>query len=314
MDKSCWKLFLLGFFISVGSFPGLAIEKIGVIEFIDKSDFAGRWDISGELTSLLKRSLAETGRYKLVPRLELERMAKNHRIRVSRLLTTSTQMVDIGKCLGLKALIGGEITEFDISATGGQTQMLWPWAGGYVYYKAIVKIKFKILKPLRLIVKPITVEERETKMKIVLPDQTVDDLYKLDEMEFGSEEFYQTTIGKAVQKAIKEMTEKVLYEVPATKGLLEAQVLRVVKKDVYINLGSSDGVEKGKRFRVYAKGEKLKDPKTGLILGYTDKEVGIVEVTVIKGEHLAKARIVTGEGRIEELNEVREIPVEIPSE
>lgn len=302
------------FFISSGVQPAVAIEKIGVVKFTNRSGFSGSWNIAKGMTELVRRALEQTHQYKLVPEDELAQMARKHRLRLAQLVNTSTRMVDIGKCLGIKALVGGEIKKFDISATGGQTSLLWPWKGSYVYYAAEVRVDLKILKPLQLVVKPIVGEDKENKFKVIFPEQPTDDLYKLDQMEFGSEEFAQTTIGKAVNKVIQEIVVKISYEVPATRGLLEAQVLRVIKDDVYINLGEWDGVKVGDKFWVYNKGEALKDPKTGLVLGYTDKKVGNIQIVEIKGERVSKAKIIEGKGKIEELDNIKQIPEEIPSE
>lgn len=62
-------------------------------------------------------------------------------------------------------------------------------------------------------------------------------------------------------------------------------------RELFINLGSADGVGLGMRFAVLnRKGIDVKDPDTGELLGSAELANAIVKVVRIENEHLSTAR------------------------
>jgi len=59
----------------------------------------------------------------------------------------------------------------------------------------------------------------------------------------------------------------------------EGTVIKVAGGQVYINRGAQAGVKNGDVFVIYAKGEELIDPDTGLSLGSEDTRIGKIKVT-----------------------------------
>ena len=66
---------------------------------------------------------------------------------------------------------------------------------------------------------------------------------------------------------------------------------------VYMKPGSDAGVKVGDSFTVYAKGESLIDPDTGLELGSIEEKVGTIEVQqIVANGKAAQAVIKLGSG------------------
>jgi len=56
---------------------------------------------------------------------------------------------------------------------------------------------------------------------------------------------------------------------------------------------------------LYTRGEELKDPTSGKMLGYADKKIGKIKVMQVRDAHLSLAKIIEGEGKIKAKDTVR---------
>ena len=76
---------------------------------------------------------------------------------------------------------------------------------------------------------------------------------------------------------------------------VEGDVLKVEGSQATLSVGQRDGVVPGVELIVYREGEELKHPKTGEVLGRTEKTIGRVTVTEVL-ENYSTARIAQGNG------------------
>ena len=76
---------------------------------------------------------------------------------------------------------------------------------------------------------------------------------------------------------------------------VEGDVLKVEGDQVTLSVGQRDGVVIGVELMVYREGEELKHPKTGEVLGRTEKTVGRLSITDV-AEAYSTARISQGNG------------------
>jgi hypothetical protein len=76
---------------------------------------------------------------------------------------------------------------------------------------------------------------------------------------------------------------------------VEGDVLKVDGSQVTLSVGRRDGVVPGVDLMVYREGEELKHPKTGEVLGRTEKTIGRVTIAEVL-EGYSTARIVQGNG------------------
>jgi hypothetical protein len=71
----------------------------------------------------------------------------------------------------------------------------------------------------------------------------------------------------------------------------EGKIITVKGSTIYIKPGSDAGVKVGDSFVVYAEGEALEDPDTGLILGSVEQKVGTIQITGIVANGKAAAAV-----------------------
>jgi len=76
---------------------------------------------------------------------------------------------------------------------------------------------------------------------------------------------------------------------------VEGDVIKVEGDQVTLSVGRRDGVVAGVELMVYREGEELKHPKTGEVLGRTEKTVGRLSITDV-AEAYSTARISQGNG------------------
>src|ERR1700687_2645447 len=82
-------------------------------------------------------------------------------------------------------------------------------------------------------------------------------------------------------------------QVAALFPKVEGDVIQVSGGKVTLSVGQRDGVVAGVELAVYREGEELKHPKTGEVLGRTEKTVGRVSVIDVF-EAYSTAKVVQG--------------------
>ncbi len=101
----------------------------------------------------------------------------------------------------------------------------------------------------------------------------------------------------AVSDAVRQLSEEIKGEPWACK------IVNIEGKQVYINAGDDDNLEKNNTFRIVRKGKKIRDPETDQILGFEEEEIGVIKVTEVVNANLSKAVVTkkTDEIRIGDL-------------
>src|SRR5262249_44402812 len=84
-------------------------------------------------------------------------------------------------------------------------------------------------------------------------------------------------------------------QVVAVFPKVEGDVMKVEGDQVTLSVGKRDGVVAGVELMVYREGEELKHPKTGEVLGRTEKTVGRLSITDV-AEAYSTGRISQGNG------------------
>ena len=144
--------------------------------------------------------------------------------------------------------------------------------------------------------------------------------FLLGQMEWGSEEFHNTLLGKSVSRCLDHLAaglDSLIQPPAALNKVSEPKIIEVVADTVqadtgengqsvrvqlsaYINVGLADSVEKGNKYGVWDKGRELKDPDTGEVLGTAlPRRVGVVQVEQVLSQHLSLVRILQGEDAVQ---------------
>jgi hypothetical protein len=296
--------------------------------FADESGFAGKWKLTDDLPRYLSSFITEKFCVATIPPASVQLFGET--IGVSGKDLLSAGMMDrMASHFKARYIITATITEFSVGRFIVAEQRL----AGYEAFSADVKFTFKVYDALKLRVdmdKATIAEEeavgavRDRGLGITLfgkQTERTNQYFSLDELMFGGEKFNKTVIGEAMVKAAEDFASKLgqaipelqLREVPEqpTAGkpapdttftlhrkILNGEILVVDSLEVFINLGSDDGLVVGEKIPVYTKGEQLRDPKTQAVLGDSDRRVGEIQVIELRAPHLSLCVITQGAGSI----------------
>lgn len=278
---------------------------IGLADFQDRSGYNGEEKVAEKIPLLLGKKLIEVNYYQIVLPDSLQQILESQKTSTHDLYHNTSLVKTLEHFLD--AVIMGEVEDFNLSRFSVGNPLL----GGYSSYKGNVKLKIKLYRTLdgRLLLET-EQEGVETERDVDVtflgkPTKRMLEFWNFRKLHFESEEFNKTIIGKATNRVLTQLVEKIKEVLkPPTpflprKGLSEPCVLMVVPDGVYVNIGSEDGVKLGDKFVIYAKQRELRDPKTGAFLGYIKDKIGVIQIIQIESTHLSKARILEGKDLIQ---------------
>ena len=298
--------------VLVSSWSSAQSHKIAVLPFLNKSGFEhDHWDITRGIVEALSDSLSYLEGIAIATPENIEKArAKLGESRT--LLKNLVYLRKLARELHCRALIFGDITEFTITRFGAGNPIL----AGYESYEAAIGIQYFFYDDAEGALSeglPCHAAIKDRYLGVTLlgkPSERSISYDELDRMPFGSREFYRTIIGRALTSLKASFYARVsgalgLHENDELEEYVEAKVLLVQGNDVYLNAGSDDNVSVGDVLSVYTKGEALRDPESGEIIGYADKQVAKIKILQIRDAHLSLAKLVESEGTIHAKDSVR---------
>lgn len=203
----------------------------------------------------LSNKLASTGKFMLLERSDLEKIAEEG------------NLSDSGyDKIGADYVIVGSITEFGRKSVGDANLIS---RSKVQMAEAAVSLRLVDVSSGLIIYSEEAKGEAELKTKSTLGVG-------------GYADFDATLSDKAISVAISKLVENVI------NNLLDrpwkAYFLAVDDRDIFITGGTSQGISVGDTFRVKEKGKTVKNPQTGIKMELPGKEVGMIKVTFMGGE------------------------------
>jgi hypothetical protein len=111
----------------------------------------------------------------------------------------------------------------------------------------------------------------------------------------GTKSSYDETMeGEALRAAIVKFVDNVVSQINTRPWSCRVAFVNVKDKEAFLNAGFISGLQPETILVVYHLGEEIKDPTTGLSLGYTDKEIAQLKVIWGFGEDGSVAAIISG--------------------
>ena len=268
-------------------------DFVAVVPFVDESGFReGVWNVEYELANMLSAELVAVRNWKVVPFDAVAELAMEQGF------ASHEQALAIGRRLGADFVIMGLLQDYDMR----RLSVGDPLVGGYKSYSAVAQMGVEIAQ----VDDGSAIGKAEALRELTDRDVGLDLLGKpreqdlqfasLKEVEFGSEEFRQTLLGRATVEAIGELVHKVVAAFEP-EGLVfkddAPEVIAVYSEDIYANIGSAHGIRPRLRFFVYPGNERIKaeglDP---------EESVALVEVAEIISTRLASLRVIRTTGEI----------------
>jgi len=326
--------------ILVLAMTGASTAQFAFLPFQDESGFKGKWDLKVEVPRFLNAYMqAKYNTISISPVVILD-YAQTDSALINRLDDIET-WTHLGKQFDVRYFVNGVIQTFNVSRFNAGL----PELGGWESYSGTVAFEFSVfdLSLGRKVYSDAAFGEFSDKgLGLTLlgkPSDRKSEFYSLDKLKFGSEEFIKTVIGEAMLKCTEDFSNKCEHSFPFLKAmrekvsadsmlasrktsmnergqikdtvialqrqLIKGTILIVDGDDVFINIGSEDGLKMGDHLIVYRQGKELRDPVTNQLLGYADQHIGEIVILEIRGPHISLCSIASGSGKIKEKDMVR---------
>lgn len=262
---------------------------IAVLPFADESGFReGVWDVEHEMARLLSAKMALQPDWHAVPyEAVVEVVGKSRKIKKDQALLA-------GRRLEADFAIMGRLLDYDLRRLSVGDPML----GGYKSYAGIAEVELRVLRvhdESEFDVLHTRKESIDRGLGLDLLGKPRDrdlQFVNLSKIPFGSTDFDSTAIGEATQEAMVELINKLIEMVKPSGLRLEGelpQILSVYGDEIYINIGSENGLHSGYRFGVYPGVERATAEMLDAL-----RRVALVEVKEVIGARLASVRVLDG--------------------
>ena len=293
-------------------------QRLLFMPFRDKSKYKGEWDIYSAMPRGLADSLHSSAFFSTLSidsaLVRLKKKELQGKLDVERALA-------IGREVEADYVVLGQIDEMSMKRFRATVPI-----GGYRSYQGLTTVR---LYPYKVIDGEAAgevmreVAEDSKRYGITNPAAFVPlekEYFLLGQMEWGSEEFHNTLLGKSVSRCLDHLAaglDSLIQPPAALNKVSEPKIIEVVADTVradtgengqsvrvqlsaYINVGLADSVQKGNKYGVWDKGRELKDPDTGEVLGTSlPRRVGVVQVEQVLSQHLSLVRILQGQDAVQ---------------
>jgi curli biogenesis system outer membrane secretion channel CsgG len=277
-------------------------KRVAVMDFEDKTGHGG-WHIGSGMADMLTTALVKSGKFMVIERQQLEKIMQEQSLGMTGAVTPQSA-AQVGKLLGVELMVTGSVNEFGekSSSVGGGLGSRMSGSLGGLNRLGVSNKTARVGLDVRLV--------NTTTGEIVAAEGIAEEESKkgvdvgTDEFNFSNDPHFDNTLaGKATRKAVNKVIEMITSAMD--KVAWAGMILKVnPDKTVLIKPGALGGVKAGDKFTVYAKGEDVIDPDTGLSLGSEETQAGTIEVVEVK-DQFAKAKVLSGTG-IKEKDLVRE--------
>ena len=272
---------------------------VAVLPFEDDSGFRdGVWDLAHEVPRMLSSEMEGGTAWRVVPFAVVEEVSGR-----GDTPWTDAELRRIGGLLQAEVLGRGVLLDYNME----RLHVGDPLIGGYKSYKGVSEMELQLIRVADLT----RVGSAHSRQEVIDRGLGLDLLGKprrqdyqfanLGEMPYGSEEFRSTAIGQATVQAMEDLLQKAAPLLrPGVIDSGTAEVLSVSGSEVYINIGTQNGVHPGYRFAVFpAAGRRDLDP---------DGRIAVVEVREIIGARVSKVTALFGAGQISAGDRIELIP------
>ena len=267
--------------ISVYSQDRPKIAVVAITSIASNCSWQSDSPLSIATTDLMVNALVNSNRFRVFERAKLDAICKEHGFQNFSGLVDQSTAVQLGKMIGVRAIVTGTITNVNFSADS--VFQIGPLKVRKSLVEVGMAIRFIDVTTGEILYS--TYEESKTSASAVsanLPD--------LIPGGFGISMKSAASLLRAVEEIcdcvvtafVQKMDEKIARTEAAP---LEGYVVQVNATSsgnliqVSINLGKNSTIKKGDKIRIYQEGEVIRDPKTNEVL---DRELILVAIGTVR--------------------------------
>jgi hypothetical protein len=264
----------------------VALPYIAVLPFENRSEFRkGIWALGDEMGRFMSQRMQGYSLWTTVPFAAVNEALEGF----------EGSALELGQKLQADIVVHGVIEDYNLERLSVGDPLL----GGYKSYKGTAKMVLRAwrvsdgqaLGPLLTLQEPI---DRGLGLDLLGKPREQDTQFtNLGQMAFASKEFLETALGQATTLGLDDLIAQLtgvnrpgILAVSGEPG----RVLSIHQDEIYINLGSENGVYSGFRFEVYPGPQRQ-----GEVLG----RLGVLEVEQVIGNRLSSVRFISGAEKVE---------------
>jgi curli biogenesis system outer membrane secretion channel CsgG len=268
------------------------LYSIAVLPFDDGSideNWWGDYDIGTGVADEFVTALLDLKprQFRVMEREQIQMVLDEQQFGASGMVDASSA-AQIGKILGVQFLLMGRVTEFSNKTAGGSLSLGGKGLGLQTTTSRVV-IDARLVDTTTAEIIVAAKGEGEKKQ----PNISLQ--YDWNTLDFSSEEFRATNLGKALREAVDKvvaaLAKKVATYEPAPIQGLTGLVAYADANRVILNIGAMNGVQEGMIFVVNKLIQEIKDPVTGEVIDAITEKVAELKVTEVK-ERTATCSIV----------------------
>ncbi len=254
--------------------------------------FGADQDVGKGIADLMVQKLVNGGAYSVIERKALDKVLAEQNFSNSNRADSNTA-AQIGRILGVDAIIVGSITQFgrDDKSVGAGAQALGGLTGrfglggvGTKKAKAVVGITARLVNTNTAeILVAATGQGQSTRSGIsLLGAGGSAGSWGGGNLDMTSSNFHDTILGEAVYQAVDSVAQQLEQnagKLPTREVKIEGLVADATGSSLVLNIGTRAGVKVGDRLDVRRKIREIKDPATGKVIRSIEDKVGQVVIT-----------------------------------
>jgi hypothetical protein len=265
---------------------------VAVLPFRNESGFRdGVWDLRHAPADLLAGEMARSTAWRVVPYLAVYEVVGKPPKR-----WRDEDLRQIAQALEADMLLTVDLLDYNME----RLQVGDPLIGGYKSYKGLAEFEAHLIRgdDLGRVGNAHALKEtvdRGLGLDLLgKPREQDEQFINLAGMDYGSDEFRGTAIGQATLTAMDALIQQ-LAQLVRPQGIQvtsgAAQILSVFGEEVFINIGSENGVQRGYRFNVYPGSERAEGREL-------DVRIAVVQVADIIGARVSRVVALSGAAEI----------------
>lgn len=248
-------------------------------------------DVGKGISDLLVTYLVKDGTYSVIERKALDKVLKEQNFSNSD-RANPTSAAQLGKLLGVDAIIVGSITQFgndskNTNVGGGGGSVFGGFGlGGFKHKKskAIVGIDARIVNVDTAEIMGVAEGKGESSREStsLLGGGGSWHGFGGGAVDFGSSDFQNTIIGEAVKAAVEKTSSELIADAPKVEARtinVSGLVAAVDGGQVILNVGAKAGLKVGDQLSIERVTREIKDPATGKVIRRLSSSIGVVRVT-----------------------------------
>jgi hypothetical protein len=262
---------------------------IAVLPMADDSGFEEDvWDLGNDVPRLLSAQMAEFSSWRVIPYEAVAEVAGE-----PSQYWAEDDLALVGSRLQADILMVGAVLEYNLV----RLHLGDPQIGGYKAYTGLAEAELNVLDAVELSrLGPVhsrqEIVDRDLGLDLLgRPRQQDLGFFTLEQMVYGGDDFRRTALGKATLKMMEELIGQLVHLLQPRALETQSgkpQILSVFGDEMYINVGSDNGVHRRYRFAVFpGEAHQGVDP---------EKQIGVIEVQEVVSSQVSSVHLISGDG------------------